>query len=60
VSIQGYLYLGKEVGLIAAEYYFIDDIHIGSGGQPQKCDFAARGYLLCKNLYQLNEAEVKV
>ena len=54
------MYLGKEVGLIAAEYYFIDDIHIGSGGQPQKCGFAARGYLLCKNLYHLNEAEVKI
>ena len=54
------MYLGKEVGPIAAEYFCIGDVHIGSGGQPQKCDFAARGYLLCKNLYHLNEAEVKI
>ena len=30
------------------------------GGQPQNCDFAARRYLLCRILYHLNEAEVKV
>ena len=48
-----------EVGQIAAAF-IIGDTHIGSSGQPQKCDFAAREYLLCNNLYQLNAAEEKV
>jgi hypothetical protein len=41
------LHLRKEVGPIAADF-IIGDTHIGGDGQPQKCDFAARGYLLCK------------
>jgi hypothetical protein len=55
------LYLGKEVGPIAAEYFYIVDIHIGGDGQPQnRDDFAARRFLACRIFYYLNELEVKV
>jgi hypothetical protein len=55
------LYLGKEVGPIAAEYFYIVDIHIGGDGQPQnRDDFAARRFLSCRTFYYLNELEVKV